>query len=152
MKKLHLSTAPRLAMRRNEVGELVESIDTTTGQQDINVAGTLVSIKPQPIEYNREDGTTGTAYQGTSLIADDKGEETTVSVLINGSAIENVVIGQTYWLTERVSKDGQYTNYSQGDLLVMNAVDASVATNRRAKLLAMQAKTAGQTTMVTEQP
>ena len=139
MKKLHLTTAPRLAMRRNEAGELVESIDIITGQQDINVAGTLLSIKPQPIEYTREDGTTGIAYQGTSLVADDKGEETTVSVLINGSAIENVAVGQTYWLTERVSKDGQYTNYSQGDLLVMNAVDASVATNRRAKLMAQQA-------------
>lgn len=140
MKKLHLTTAPRLAMRRNEAGELVESIDTTTGQQDINVAGTLVSIKPQPIEYSREDGTTGIAYQGTSLVADDKGEETTVSVLINGSAIENVAVGQTYWLTERLSKDGQYTNYSQGDLLVMNAVNASVATNRRAKLMAQATK------------
>ncbi len=146
MKKLHLTTAPRLAMRRNEAGELVESIDTTTGQQDINVAGTLLSIKPQPIEYTREDGTTGIAYQGTSLVADDKGEETTVSVLINGSAIETVAVGQTYWLTERVSKDGQYTNYSQGDLLVMNAVDASVATNRRAKLMAQKAKVEAETT------
>ena len=146
MKKLHLTTAPRLAMRRNEVGELVESIDTTTGQQDINVAGQLVSIKPQPIEYTREDGTTGTAYQGTSLVADNKGDETTVSVLINGSAIETVVVGQTYWLTERVSKDGQYTNYSQGDLLVMNAVDASVATNRRAKLMSQKAKVEAETT------
>ena len=136
MKKLHLTTAPRLAMRRNSEGELVPSINTVTGEQDVNVAGTLLTIKPQPITYTREDGSEGTAYQGTSLIANDKGEEITVSVLINGSAIENVVIGQTYWLTERVSKDGQYTNYSQGDLLVMEAVDASVATNRRAMLLA----------------
>lgn len=139
MKKLHLTTAPRLAMKRNANGELEASINAVTGEQDVNVAGTLVSIKPAPITYTREDGTEGTAYQGTSLIADDKGEETTVSVLINESAIEEVVVGQTYWLNERLSKDGLYTNYSQGSLLVQSAVDASVATNRRAKLLAMQA-------------
>jgi len=140
MNKLHLTTAPRLAMNRNAAGELVPSIDTVSGLQDINVAGYLVSIKPSPIEYTRADGTTGTAYQGVSLVANDKGVETTVTVLINGSAIENVEAGQTYWLTERVSKDGQYTNYTQGDLLVMTAVDASVATNRRAALLAKAAE------------
>lgn len=136
MNKAHLTTAPRLAMSRNEAGELVPSINTVTGEQDVNVAGTLLTIKPTAIEYKREDGTTGEAYQGTSLVADENGNETVVSVLINGSAIANVAIGQTYWLTERISKDGQYTNYSQGDLLVMNAVSADVAKNRRAKLLA----------------
>jgi len=137
MNKAHLTTAPRLAMTRNEAGELVPSIDTNTNEQDINVAGKLVSIKPEPITYTRKkDGKEMTAYQGTSLVADENGNETVVSVLINGSAIANVQVGQTYWLTERVSEDGQYTNYSQGDLLVMNAVSADVAKNRRAKLLA----------------
>jgi hypothetical protein len=136
MNKLHITTAPRLAYSRNAQGELVPSIDSVTGEQDVNVAGTLISIKPQAIEYTRQDGTVGTAYQGKSLIADDNGKETTVSVLINGSAIEEVAVGQTYWLTERLSKDGQYSNYSQGSLLVMEAVDASVAKNRRAMLLA----------------
>lgn len=136
MKNLHLTTAPRLAMTRNANGELVPSIDTKTGEQDVNVAGKLLTIKPQPVTYLREDGTQGTAYQGTSAIADDKGDETVVSVLINGSAIEEVQVGQVYWLTERLSKDGLYSNYSQGGLLVMQAIDASVAKNRRAKLIA----------------
>lgn len=140
MNNLHLTTAPRLAMNRNAEGELVPSIDIKTGLQDVNVAGKLLTIKPQPIEYTREDGTEGIAYQGTSAIADDNGKEIVVSVLINGSAIDEVQLGQTYWLTERLSKDGQYSNYSQGSLLVMNAIDASVATNRRAALLAAAAK------------
>lgn len=137
MKNLHLTTAPRLAMNRNANGELVPSIDTKTGEQDVNIAGKLLTIKPQPVVYHREDGTEGTAYQATSAIADDKGDETVVSVLINGSAIEEVQVGQVYWLTERISKDGLYSNYSQGSLLVMQAIDASVAKNRRAKLLAL---------------
>lgn len=140
MNKLHMSTAPRLAYSRNAQGELVPSIDTVSGEQDVNVAGTLLSIKPQAITYTRADGTEGEAYQGTTLVAGTDGKETTVSVLINGSAIEEVAVGQTYWLTERVSKDGQYTNYSQGSLLVMQAVDASVAKNRRAMLLAKLAE------------
>lgn len=140
MNKLHMTTSPRLAYSRNANGELVPSIDTVSGEQDVNVAGTLLSIKPQAIEYTRADGTVGEAYQGKSSIADDKGKETTVSVLINGSAIEEVAVGQTYWLTERISKDGQYSNYSQGSLLVMEAVDASVAKGRRAMLLAKLAE------------
>jgi hypothetical protein len=140
MKNLHLTTAPRLAMTRNANGELVPSIDSKTGEQDINVAGKLLTIKPQPITYHREDGTEGVAYQGTSAIVDDKGDEAVVSVLINGSAIEEVQVGQVYWLTERLSKDGLYSNYSQGSLLVMTAIDASVAKNRRAKLLASMEK------------
>lgn len=135
MNKLHLTTASRLAMTKTATGELVPSMDTETNQQDINVAGTLISIKPAPVEYPRKDGSIGIAYQGTTQIADSKGQETTVSVLINGSAIANVVVGQTYWLTERVSKDGLYTNYSQGDLLVMSAVPATEALARRAMLL-----------------
>ena len=136
MENLHLTTQARMAMTRNANGELVPSIDIKTGEPDINVAGKLLTIKPQPITYQREDGTEGVAYQGTSAIADDKGKETIVSVLINGSAIEEVQIGQVYWLTERLSKDGQYSNYTQGSLLVMQAIDASVAKNRRAAVLA----------------
>lgn len=140
MKKLHLTTQARLAMTRNGAGELVPSIDTVTGEQDVNVAGTMLSIKPVAIDYTRADGTPGIAYQGRTAIADANGEETIVSVLINGSAIEDVHIGQTYWVTERVSKDGQYSNYSQGSLLVMESVDASVAKGRRAMLLAKLAE------------
>ena len=140
MNKLHMTTAPRLAYSRNANGELVPSIDTVSGEQDVNVAGTLLSIKPQAITYTRADGTEGEAYQGTTLVAGVDGKETTVSVLINGSAIEEVAVGQTYWLTERISKDGQYSNYSQGSLLVMEAVDASVAKSRRAMLLAKLAE------------
>lgn len=140
MKDLHMTTAPRLAMKRNEAGELVANINDVTGEQDVNVAGKLIAIKPAPITYTRADNTEGVAYQGSSSIMDDNGNETTVSVLINESAIEEVVVGQVYWLNERLSKDGLYSNYSQGSLLVQNAIDASVATNRRAKLLALQAK------------
>jgi hypothetical protein len=141
MTKLHLSTPARLAMSRNAAGELVPSIDTVSGEQDVNVAGTLVSIKPQPITYTRADGTEGEAYQGKTAIASPEGAEIIVSVLINGSAIEEVAVGQTYWVTERISKDGQYSNYSQGSLSVIEAVDASVAKNRRAMLLAKMAAT-----------
>lgn len=148
MENLHLTTAPRLAMTRNANGELVPSIDTKTGDQDINVAGKLLTIKPQPITYAREDGTEGIAYQGTSAVADDKGKEMIVSVLINGSAIEEVQVGQVYWLTERLSKDGQYSNYSQGSLLVMQAIDASVARNRRAMLVAQAEKAEQEATKV----
>ena len=145
MKKLHMSIAPRLAMR-NEIdpvtgqSTLVPSIDRTTGEQDISVVGTLVSIKPNAIEYIRtEDGTTGIAYQGRSLV-NIEGEEKEVPVLINGSAIDNVTVGQSYWLTERASKDGLYTNYSQGSLSAEPPVSASVAINRRAMLMAQKAK------------
>ena len=150
MKKLHMSIAPRLAMR-NEIdpvtgqSTLVPSIDRTTGEQDISVVGTLVSIKPNAIEYSREDGTIGIAYQGRSLV-NVEGEEKEVPVLINGSAIDNVTVGQPYWLTERASKDGLYTNYSQGSLSAEPPVSASVAINRRAMLMAQQAKIEAETT------
>lgn len=119
MNTLHLTTEPRLAMK-NENGELVASINTETGKQDIQRAGRLLSINPNPVEYTRADGTTGTLYRGKSEMK--IGKETAVrSVAINGSAIEEVVVGEVYWVTCRPSKDGKYTNYTQGSLPVATA-------------------------------
>lgn len=139
MKKLHLTTQPRLAMKRNEAGELVPNINEVTGEQDVNIAGTLVSINPEPITYTRkEDGTEGIAYRGRTLIADENGEESEVPVLINEASIEHVTVGQTYWVNER--DNAPYApNYSQGHLPV-SSVSAETASVRRARLLAQQAK------------
>lgn len=145
MNTLHLTTAPRLAMRSVKdpiTGErtLEKSIDTKTGLQDVNVAGTLVSINPEPITYTREDGSKGTAYQGKSKIADHTGKEAVVNVLINGSAIADVIVGQTYWLTERENVGYTSPNYSQGSLLV-ESMSNEGALARRAMLMAQLAKT-----------
>ena len=146
MNTLHLTTAPRLAMRSVKdpiTGErtLEPSIDTKTGLQDVNVAGTLVSINPEPITYTREDGSEGTAYQGKSKIADHTGKEAIVNVLVNGSAIAEVVVGQTYWLTERENPGYTSPNYSQGSLQV-EAMSNEGALARRAMLMSQLAKTA----------
>ena len=146
MNTLHLTTAPRLAMRSVKdpiTGErtLEPSIDTKTGLQDVNVAGTLVSINPEPITYTREDGSEGTAYQGKSKIADHTGKEAIVNVLVNGSAIADVVVGQTYWLTERENSGYTSPNYSQGSLQV-ESMSNEGALARRAMLMSQLAKTA----------
>ena len=146
MNTLHLTTAPRLAMRSVKdpiTGErtLEPSIDTKTGLQDVNVAGTLVSINPEPITYTREDGSEGTAYQGKSKIADHTGKEAIVNVLANGSAIAEVVVGQTYWLTERENPGYTSPNYSQGSLQV-ESMSNEGALARRAMLMSQLAKTA----------
>ena len=146
MNTLHLTTAPRLAMRSVKdpiTGErtLEPSIDTKTGLQDVNVAGTLVSINPEPITYTREDGSEGTAYQGKSKIADHTGKEAIVNVLVNGSAIAEVVVGQTYWLTERENPGYTSPNYSQGSLQV-ESMSNEGALARRAMLMSQLAKTA----------
>ena len=145
MNTLHLTTAPRLAMRSVKdpiTGErtLEPSIDTKTGLQDVNVAGTLVSINPEPITYTREDGSEGTAYQGKSKIADHTGKEAIVNVLVNGSAIADVVVGQTYWLTERENSGYTSPNYSQGSLQV-ESMSNEGALARRAMLMSQLAKT-----------
>ena len=146
MNTLHLTTAPRLAMRSVKdpiTGErtLEPSIDTKTGLQDVNVAGTLVSINPEIITYTREDGSEGTAYQGKSKIADHTGKEAIVNVLVNGSAIAEVVVGQTYWLTERENPGYTSPNYSQGSLQV-ESMSNEGALARRAMLMSQLAKTA----------
>lgn len=154
MNTLHLTTAPRLAMRSVKdpiTGErtLEPSIDTKTGLQDVNVAGTLVSINPEPITYTREDGSEGTAYQGKSKIADHTGKEAIVNVLVNGSAIADVVVGQTYWLTERENAGYTSPNYSQGSLQV-ESMSNEGALARRAMLMKQAAKVAA--TADIEQP
>lgn len=146
MNTLHLTTAPRLAMRSVKdpiTGErtLEPSIDTKTGLQDVNVAGTLVSINPEPITYTREDGSEGTAYQGKSKIADHTGKEAIVNVLVNGSAIADVVVGQTYWLTERENPGYTSPNYSQGSLAV-ESMSNEGALARRAMLMKQAANVA----------
>lgn len=146
MNTLHLTTAPRLAMRSVKdpiTGErtLEPSIDTKTGLQDVNVAGTLVSINPEPITYTREDGSEGTAYQGKSKIADHTGKEAIVNVLVNGSAIADVVVGQTYWLTERENVGYTSPNYSQGSLQV-ESMSNEGALARRAMLMKQAANVA----------
>ena len=146
MNTLHLTTAPRLAMRSVKdpiTGErtLEHSIDTKTGLQDVNVAGTLVSINPEPITYTREDGSEGTAYQGKSKIADHTGKEAIVNVLVNGSAIAEVVVGQTYWLTERENPGYTSPNYSQGSLAV-ESMSNEGALARRAMLMKQAANVA----------
>ena len=146
MNTLHLTTAPRLAMRSVKdpiTGErtLEPSIDTKTGLQDVNVAGTLVSINPEPITYTREDGSEGTAYQGKSKIADHTGKEAIVNVLVNGSAIAEVVVGQTYWLTERENPGYTSPNYSQGSLQV-ESMSNEGALARRAMLMKQAANVA----------
>lgn len=146
MNTLHLTTAPRLAMRSVKdpiTGErtLEPSIDAKTGLQDVNVAGTLVSINPEPITYTREDGSEGTAYQGKSKIADHTGKEAIVNVLVNGSAIADVVVGQTYWLTERENPGYTSPNYSQGSLQV-ESMSNEGALARRAMLMKQAANVA----------
>lgn len=118
----HLTTKPRLAMQRNDAGELVPSINAKTGEQDIQVAGTVASIGAT--EYVNE-ATGKTYFRGFAKIA-SKGKEVDVPVLFNGSTIEQVEKGSTYWLTVRPSEDGTITNFSCGGLRVAELVSIDV--------------------------
>lgn len=122
MNKLHLTTAPRLAMQRNDAGELVPSINAKTGVQDKQVAGLVKSVDHK--EYVNE--TTGKTYfRGTAVIG-LRGKEMSVSCLFNGSTIEKIHVGSTYWLTSRPSDDNTITNFSCGGLEVLEVASIDV--------------------------
>jgi hypothetical protein len=140
MNTLHLTTAPRLAMKTVD-GVLVNSINTKTGKQDVQRAGRLLSFLPTPVEYVKEDGTSGTLYRGKSEMVIN-GETVVRDVAINGSAIEAIAIGEVYWVTCRPSKDGQYTNYNQGALTVMTAPSVDEFEELYASLVAESADVA----------
>ena len=111
----HMITKPRLAQTWNEDRTaLVASINKKTGEQDIQIAGTVTSIGAT--EYVNET-TDKTYFRGFAKIA-SKGKEVEVPVLFNGSTIEQVEKGSTYWLTVRPSEDGTITNFSCGGLKV----------------------------------
>ena len=121
----HLTTKPRLAMQRNDAGELVPSINAKTGEQDIQVAGTVSSINATEYSHVNAEGETKTYFRGFAKIA-SKGKEVEVPVLFNGSTIEQVEKGSTYWLTVRPSEDETITNFSCGGLRVAELVSIDV--------------------------
>ena len=119
----HMTTKPRLALVKNDAGELVPSMNQQ-GTQDMQVAGTVVSINPKEL-VNEASGKT--YYQGTADINVNGKEIKNAPVLFAGSTIDNVEKGSTYWLTARKSEDGTRTNLSCGGLRVVTGLDASIA-------------------------
>ena len=119
----HMTTNPRLALVKNDAGELVPSMNQQ-GTQDMQVAGTVVSINPKEL-VNEASGKT--YYQGTADINVNGKEIKNAPVLFAGSTIDNVEKGSTYWLTARKSEDGTRTNLSCGGLRVVTGLDASIA-------------------------
>jgi len=129
--KLHTSTKPRLAMKRDEVtGELVKSYsqrkDGTQGPQDIQVAGTVSSLNPnpQPATVDRKE-----FYRGTAKVLMN-GKEKEVAVIFNGGEDEAgnpriavIEVGACYWLTMRPSDDKTRVNFSCGGLRVVDEID-----------------------------
>lgn len=113
-----MNTSPRLALQRNEAGELVPSINDATGTQDVQVAGTVVSINAKE-EINPT--TNKSYYRGTAHVS-VKGVETLVPVLFAGSTIDNVEKGSTYWLTVRKNTELNVTNFSCGGLRVIEGI------------------------------
>ena len=122
MDTLHMTTAPRLALQRNDVGELIPSINAKTGQQDKQVAGTVTRIEAK--EYVNE-ASGKTYFRGNAKI-NLRGKETEVSVLFNGSTIDKVTVGSSYWLTVRPSDDNTLTNFSCGGLQVVELASIDV--------------------------
>jgi hypothetical protein len=120
---LHMTTQPRLAKTYNaDRSALIASINEKTGEQDIQIAGTVVSIGAD--EYVNE-ATGKTYFRGFAKIA-SKGKEVEVPVLFNGSTIEKIEKGSTYWLTVRPSEDKTITNFSCGGLRVVELVSIDV--------------------------
>ena len=118
-----MTTQPRLALVKNAAGELVPSLNQE-GTQDMQVAGTVVSINPKAL-INDVSGKS--YYQGTADINVNGREIKSTPVLFAGSTIENVDKGEVYWMTIRKSTDGTRTNLSCGGLRVVNGLDASIA-------------------------
>ena len=119
----HMNTNPRLALVKNDAGDLVPSMNQQ-GTQDMQLAGTVVSINPKEL-VNEASGKT--YYQGTADINVNGREVKNAPVLFAGSTIENVEKGHTYWLTARKSEDGTRTNLSCGGLRVVAGLDATIA-------------------------
>lgn len=128
----HMTTQPRLALVKNDAGELVPSMNQQ-GTQDMQVAGTVVSINPKEL-VNPASGKT--YYTGTADINVGGKEVKNAPVLFAGSTIENVEKGSEYWITARKSEDGARTNLSCGGLRVVTGLDATIADELSALLLA----------------
>lgn len=118
-----MTTQPRLAQTKNDAGELVPSMNLQ-GTQDMQVAGTVVSINPKEL-INEASGKT--YYQGTADINVGGKEVKNAPVLFAGSTIDNVEKGSEYWITARKSEDGSRTNLSCGGLRVIAGLDGSIA-------------------------
>ena len=118
-----MTTQPRLAQTKNDAGELVPSMNLQ-GTQDMQVAGTVVSINPKEL-INEASGKT--YYQGTADINVGGKEVKNAPVLFAGSTIDNVEKGSEYWITARKSEDGLKTNLSCGGLRVIAGLDGSIA-------------------------
>ena len=122
----HMTFNPRLALSKNDAGELVAATNRD-GVQDKQVAGTITSIEPKAISYVRaEDGKVMEAYLATADININGREEKKVSVICAASQIENITVNETYWLTIRKSADGSLTNLSCGGLKAKNGLASSV--------------------------
>jgi hypothetical protein len=118
-----MTTNPRLALVKNDVGELVPSINQQ-GTQDMQVAGTVISINPKELVNE----TSGKSYfQGTANINVGGKEIKNAPALFAGSTIENIEKGSEYWFTARKSDDGTRTNLSCGGLRVVAGLNASIA-------------------------
>lgn len=127
----HMTTNPRLALVKNDAGELVPSMNQQ-GTQDMQVAGTVVSISPKEL-VNPASGKT--YYTGTADINVGGKEVKNAPVLFAGSTIDNVDKGSEYWITARKSEDGTRTNLSCGGLRVVAGLDASIADSLSALLI-----------------
>lgn len=126
-----MNTQPRLALVKNDAGELVPSMNQQ-GTQDMQVAGTVVSINPKEL-VNEASGKT--YYQGIADINVGGKEVKNAPVLFAGSTIDNVEKGSEYWITARKSEDGTRTNLSCGGLRVVAGLDASIADSLSALLI-----------------
>ena len=122
----HMTFNPRLALVKNDAGELVPSMNRE-GVQDKQVAGTITAIEAKPISYVRaEDGKVMEAYLATADINVNGREEKKVSVICAASQIDNITVNETYWLTIRKSADGSLSNLSCGGLKAKTGLTASV--------------------------
>jgi hypothetical protein len=129
----HMTTNPRLALKKDADGiTLVPSFDRNTGKQDVQVAGTIVSIEPGEGYINPESGLT--YYKAKADVNFGDGVETEkTSVLLAGSQIDKIKVGATYWMTVRQSKDGNITNLSCAGL----STDTSLSGDKATALFAM---------------
>src|SRR5690606_10939663 len=104
MSKLFMTDqSPRLALTRNDAGELVPSLHPETGEQQYQIAGLVESIRPTPDKYIVKTGPNAgeerewyscktTVNFGGKVVENQNAR-------INGSQIANVQTGGTYWFT-----------------------------------------------------
>lgn len=128
MSKLFMTEkSPRPALTRDDAGELVASVHPETGEQQYQIAGLVENIRATPDKYIVKTGPNAgeeREWYSCKITVNLGGKVVeSQSARINGSQIENVQSGGTYWFTisEGVTKDGELTtNYVTGGLPVEN--------------------------------